>query len=87
MRAFILGPLASLALLAGCVTPEQSTLIGAATGAAAGYAVSSDADKTKGALIGAAAGAIAGTLIGNANQPGKCRYRASDGSIFIDDCP
>jgi outer membrane lipoprotein SlyB len=87
MKRFFLGAAASLTLLAGCVTPEQSTLLGAATGAAAGYAVSSDADKTKGALVGAAAGAIAGTLLGNANQPGKCRYRDANGNIFIANCP
>lgn len=88
LRNAAMAPLAALALLAGCVTtPEQDTMIGAATGAAIGYAVSGDQDRTKGAIIGAAAGAIAGTLIGQADQRGQCRYRGADGRIFIAACP
>ena len=81
-------PVAALSL-AACTptTADQSTLLGAAGGAAVGYAVSGDGDKGKGALLGAAVGAVAGNLIGKANNPGECYYRDSYGNRYIAACP
>lgn len=77
----------AVALLAACETEAQSTAAGALTGAALGAAVSGDDDKVTGALIGGAVGAAAGNYLGKAQEPGKCVYRAADGSRFVADCP
>ncbi len=73
------------ALLSACDTAEQRMVTGAAAGAALGAAVSDD-DRAKGAVIGGAAGLATAALIGQANQPGKCRYRNAAGQEFIADC-
>jgi outer membrane lipoprotein SlyB len=85
-RALILAAALPIAL-AACTPTDQSTAVGALSGAALGAAVSSDSDRTKGAIVGAIAGAVAGNLIGQANEPGQCRYRDSAGNIFIAACP
>lgn len=79
-------PVAALALSACTTTPGQNTAIGALAGAAVGTAVSSDGDKLQGALTGAAIGAVAGTLMGQANQPGKCYYSDGKGGTYIANC-
>jgi uncharacterized membrane protein len=85
--AFLALPLVAALGLGACVSsPEQSTAVGALTGAAVGAAVSGDGDKTQGALTGAAVGAIAGTLIGQTNQPGQCYYRDAYGNRYIAAC-
>lgn len=71
--------------LAGCQTPQQNTLAGAAAGAALGSVVADDDDRVQGAVIGGIAGAAAGSLIGR-NAQGDCVYRRSDGSTFIGPC-
>ena len=88
MKTLLLALPAALALLvSGCTTtPEQNTMLGGITGAAAGYAVSGDKDKTKGALVGAAIGATAGTLLGQTNTPGQCYYRDAYGNRYIAHC-
>ncbi|PTE14256.1 YMGG-like glycine zipper-containing protein [Pseudogemmobacter blasticus] len=87
MKALLLAlPVAALALSACTTTPEQNTMLGAVGGAAAGYAVSSDSDKTKGALVGAAVGAVAGTFLGKTSTPGQCYYRNSAGQTYIAAC-
>ncbi|WP_108483219.1 glycine zipper 2TM domain-containing protein [Oceaniglobus ichthyenteri] len=83
-RLFFVLPL--VGLVAACDTPGQSTLTGAALGAATGAAVSGGNDKVVGALIGGAAGAAAGNYIGRANQPGQCVYQRSDGSRYTAPC-
>ncbi|MEX1663215.1 YMGG-like glycine zipper-containing protein [uncultured Thioclava sp.] len=74
--------------LAACqTTPQnQSAATGAAAGAVLGAAVSKDGDRIKGAALGAAAGGVAGALIGQANQPGQCRYRDAYGREYIAPC-
>ena len=73
------------ALVAGCQTPEQNTLAGAAAGAALGSVVADDDDRMEGAIIGGIAGAAAGSLIGR-NDQGQCIYRRSDGTTFTGPC-
>ena len=72
--------------LAACETQGQSTLLGAATGAAIGRTVSGPGDKTLGTLVGGAAGAIAGNLIGRTNTPGECLYEAANGQRYRARC-
>lgn len=72
--------------IAACTPAEQSLAVGTLGGAAVGAAISSDEDRTKGAIAGAVVGATAATLLGPATQSGKCRYRGSDGTVFIADC-
>lgn len=78
-------PLLALALVA-CTPAQQTTALGAVGGAAVGAAVSSDADRDKGALIGAVAGGALATMIGPASQAGQCRYRDSYGREYIAAC-
>ena len=81
-------PVAAL-VLSACTTtttPGQNTAVGALAGAAVGAAVSSGDDKLQGALTGAALGAVAGTLMGQANQPGKCYYSDGRGGTYIANC-
>lgn len=87
MKAFVLALGAAAFVLSACTTsPEQNTILGAVGGAAVGHAVSGSGDKTKGALIGAAIGAVAGTMIGQANQAGKCYYADGRGGTYIGNC-
>jgi uncharacterized membrane protein len=86
LRSLMIMPVAALGLAACVGTPGQNTTVGALSGAALGAAVSDDDDRVQGALTGAAVGAIAGTLIGQANQPGKCYYRDANGNRFIANC-
>ncbi len=72
-----------VALLAGCETPQQNALAGAAAGAVIGSAVAED-DLT-GAVIGGVAGAAAGSMIGR-NTAGQCLYRRMDGTTFTAAC-
>ena len=74
-----------VALVAGCQTREQTTLAGAAAGAALGSAVADDDDRLQGAVIGGIAGAAAGSLIGR-NSQGQCIYRRSNGTTFVAPC-
>lgn len=85
MKKLILA-LGITAMLAACETPQQTAAAGALAGAAAGAALAGN-NETEGALIGAAVGTVAGALIGNARQPGMCRYRYPDGSEYVAACP
>jgi uncharacterized protein YcfJ len=87
MKKFLLIlPLA--ASLAACDTPQQSTLTGAAAGAALGATVSGGDDRVVGALIGGAAGAAAGNYLGrSANQSGQCVYQYPNGQRYTAACP
>lgn len=89
----ILTAILALSLL-GCANQDPA-LTGAAAGGAAGAllgAAISDND-TRGAIIGGTIGAVAGATIAGQQQrtstPGapQCRYRDSQGRIFIADCP
>ena len=84
MRKLVL-VLPAAALLAGCETPEQRMITGAATGAAIGAAIDDD-NRAKGAALGGAAGLAAAALIGPASNPGKCRYRDHFGREYVADC-
>ncbi|MGB7240826.1 MAG: glycine zipper 2TM domain-containing protein [Sulfitobacter sp.] len=85
MRKFLL-VLPMLSMLVACDTQTQSTLTGAAAGAAIGAAVSNDDDRVAGALIGGAAGAAAGNFVGR-TQSGSCVYQRPDGSRYTAACP
>jgi len=79
--------------LAGCETSEQEqragtgALIGAGAGALAGQAIGRD---TKSTIVGAGAGALLGAAIGTATTPRRgeemCRYRGSDGRVYVARC-
>lgn len=84
MRKFLL-ILPLTALIAGCQTQGQTTMAGAAAGAALGSVVAGDNNRLEGAVIGGIAGAAAGSLIGQDNQ-GRCVYRRNDGSKFVAAC-
>ncbi len=77
-----------VALTAACETTStnQSTLTGAAAGAALGAVVADDDDRLEGAVIGGAAGAAAGNLIGRANSPGDCVYQDQYGNEYVAEC-
>lgn len=72
-------------LIAGCQTQDQTTLAGAAAGAALGSVVAGDDNRLEGAVIGGIAGAAAGALIGR-NSQGQCIYRRQNGSTFVGPC-
>ncbi|WOI56071.1 glycine zipper 2TM domain-containing protein [Palleronia sp. LCG004] len=86
----ILIALPLIGLMAGCQStasnPNQGALTGAALGAAAGAAVSGDDDRVTGALLGGAAGAAAGNYLGQARQPGQCRYQYPSGQVYTAPC-
>jgi outer membrane lipoprotein SlyB len=80
--------------LAGCASSEQEqragtgALLGAGAGALAGQAIGRD---TRSTVIGAAGGALLGAAVGTATTPQRrgeemCRYRGSDGRIYIARC-
>lgn len=79
--------------LAGCASTEQEqragtgALIGAGAGALAGQAIGGN---TRSTVIGAAGGALLGAAVGTATTPRRgeemCRYRGSDGRIYIARC-
>lgn len=79
--------------LAGCETSEQQqragtgALIGAGAGALAGQAIGRD---TRSTIVGAGAGALLGAAVGTATTPRRgeemCRYRGSDGRIYVARC-
>ena len=77
--------MAMLVPLAACSQTERGAAIGGLGGAAVGAAVAGN--PVKGAVVGGAVGAVAGALIGNANEPGKCRYRDRDGPVYVASCP
>lgn len=90
---------ALLVTLAACAqTPQQQgagtgALVGAAGGALVGQAIGGN---TKSTVIGAASGALLGAVVGSSAAPRQgrevrrgeemCRYRAPDGSIYVDRC-
>lgn len=79
--------------ISGCATNEQNrrggtgALVGAGVGAVAGQAIGRSTRATVG---GAAAGALLGAVVGTASTPSQdrdhCRYRRSDGTIYIAPC-
>lgn len=73
-------------LVAGCETPGQTAMAGAATGAAIGAATAGQ-NETRGALIGAATGLAAGAAVAAAQSGPTCRYRYPDGSSYTAPCP
>ncbi len=75
---------AAMLVVAGCSPTQRGAAVGAGTGAAIGAVATGTG---RGAAIGAVAGGLAGALIGDASEPGQCRYRDRDtGEIFVDDC-
>ena len=84
MKPILMLPLL-FAILAGCQTQETRMLTGAALGMAAGAAVASKEDRTKGALIGGAVGLVAATYLGH-NSAGQCVYQRPDGSRYSSTC-
>lgn len=86
MRTLILMvPVGIMMTLAACQTQEQTTLAGAAAGAALGATVAEDGKELQGAVIGGFAGAAAGSLIGRTST-GDCLYRRADGSRYVAPC-
>ncbi|MGB4826332.1 MAG: YMGG-like glycine zipper-containing protein [Paracoccaceae bacterium] len=86
MKQLLLAASIAALTLSACTPTEQSTAVGALGGAAVGAAVSGKGDKTKGAIVGAGLGALAGSLIGKANEPGKCYYNDGYGNRYIAPC-
>lgn len=72
--------------LAACTQTQQGAAAGAGVGALGGAIVAGEGQRTEGALVGAAVGGLAGALIGDAQEPGKCRYRDQYGRVYIADC-
>lgn len=72
--------------LAACETQTQTSITGAAAGAALGASVSGGDDKTKGAIIGGLAGAAAGAYLGRGKN-GQCVYQNSAGQRYTAACP
>lgn len=75
--------LAVIGSLAGCTTAEQTATGGALIGGAIGAATTG---KIGGAAIGAFIGGVGGYLLGRSTD-GRCRYRRTDGTVFIAACP
>lgn len=75
--------IALIAPLAGCTATERGASVGAASGAVIGGVATGN---VRGAAVGAAVGGVAGALIGNAQEPGYCRYRNSRGEIYTARC-
>ncbi|TPK58302.1 hypothetical protein FJ546_24385 [Mesorhizobium sp. B2-4-19] len=71
--------------LGACSQTEKGAAVGGLGGAAVGAAVASN--PVQGAVVGGAVGAVAGALIGRASEPGRCRYRDSNGHVYVDRCP
>jgi osmotically inducible lipoprotein OsmB len=76
-------------MLAGCNSPGERAVGGAAIGGLAGAAIGGLATgRTSGALAGAAIGAAGGAIVGAATTPerrGRCprgTYLASDGNCY-----
>lgn len=72
--------------ISACETQNQSTLGGAAAGAALGAVVSGDDDRAKGAVLGGLAGAAAGAYLGR-TASGQCVYQNSAGQRYTAACP
>ena len=72
--------------ISACETQNQSTLGGAAAGAALGAVVSGDDDRAKGAVLGGLAGAAAGAYLGRGTN-GQCVYQNSVGQRYTAACP
>ncbi len=72
--------------ISACETQNQSTLGGAAAGAALGTVVSGDGDRAKGAVLGGLAGAAAGAYLGRGAN-GQCVYQNSVGQRYTAACP
>ncbi len=95
MRAFHVAVVVVAAgtLLSACATNEQDrragtgAVVGAGVGAVAGQAIGRNTRSTVG---GAAGGALLGAVVGTASTPAAdrnhCRYRRSDGTIYIAPC-
>ena len=85
--------LAATTMLSACATSEQDrragtgALVGAGAGAVAGQAIGRNTRSTVG---GAAGGALLGAVVGTASTPthnsNQCRYRRSDGTIYVAPC-
>lgn len=66
-------------MLAGCNTPGERALGGAAIGAGGGALVGQAiGGNTKSTVAGALIGGAAGSLLGAASAPGQCRYQEVD---------
>jgi uncharacterized protein YcfJ len=95
MRAFNIAVAITVVTISisGCATNEQDrragtgALVGGGLGAVAGQATGRSTRATVG---GAAAGALLGAVVGTASTPSQdrnhCRYRRSDGTIYIAPC-
>jgi len=86
MKPIVLFLVIATTSLSACETRQQSTLTGAAAGAALGATVSGPGDQLVGALIGGAAGAAAGNYIGGTNTPGQCLYQYPNGQQYTAAC-
>jgi outer membrane lipoprotein SlyB len=71
--------------LAACSRTEQGAAVGGLGGAAIGAAVAGN--PVQGAVVGGAVGALAGAVIGHASETGQCRYRDSNGRVYVARCP
>lgn len=77
--------LTTLLALSACTTTEKTAAVGAGAGAVIGGVAT---NSVAGAAVGAAVGGVAGALVGQvAGEPEKCYFRASDGSLYVDNCP
>ncbi|WP_404403153.1 YMGG-like glycine zipper-containing protein [Pelagibacterium halotolerans] len=77
--------LTALLAVSACTTTEKTAAVGAGAGAVIGGVAT---NSVAGAAVGAAVGGVAGALVGQvAGQPEQCYFRASDGSLYIADCP
>lgn len=77
--------LTTLLAVSGCTRTQETAAVGAGAGAVVGGVAT---NSVAGAAVGAAVGGVAGALVGQvAGEPEKCYFRASDGSLYIDDCP
>ena len=77
--------LVSLMAVSACTRTQQSAAVGAGAGAVIGGVTTGS---VQGAAIGAAVGGVAGAVVGQvAGEPEKCYFRASDGRLYVDNCP
>ncbi len=84
MKKALIAAVATLSI-AGCTATEQGAVVGGASGAAIGAAVSGG--DTESTLAGAAIGTVAGALIGRASEPGICIYEDKYGRRYQARCP
>ncbi|SDG46936.1 YMGG-like glycine zipper-containing protein [Pelagibacterium luteolum] len=85
-KAFVIGlALTSLLAVSACTRTQETAAIGAGAGAVIGGVTTGS---VQGAVVGGVVGGVAGALVGQvAGEPNQCYYRASDGTLYKDNCP